>query len=221
MIRLPLCMLFLLFGCAHNDPPEVTRVLFLGDSITRQGAEEGGYIMMMNDSLKNSSIELIGKGEDGDKVTDLLERVDDDVIAEKPSLVVILIGINDVWHEALGIGGTPKAKYEEGLRHLVEMIQKSGARVVLCTPTVIGEKTGGANPLDGMLDEYADISRRVARSTGATLCDVHQVFRDHLEKNNPDQKRLGILTYDEVHLSTMGNELLASSLLACLRKIPY
>ena len=40
--------------------------------------------------------------------------------------------------------------------------------MVLCTPSVIGEKTDGSNPLDKMLDEYCEISRAVAAETNAS-----------------------------------------------------
>ena len=77
--------------------------------------------------------------------------------------------------------------------------------MVLCTPTVIGEKTGGANALDAQLDEYADISRKVAKDTGATLCDLRKAFVDHLKAGNKDNKEKGVLTSDRVHLNEAGN----------------
>jgi lysophospholipase L1-like esterase len=88
--------------------------------------------------------------------------------------------------------------------------------VVLCTPTVIGERKAGTNKLDGKLDEYAGITRKVAEETGAPLCDLRKAFRDYLAADNPDDKEKGVLTTDRVHLSDAGNKLVADAVLATI-----
>ena len=94
--------------------------------------------------------------------------------------------------------------------------QTGGATVVLCTPSVIGEKKAGANPEDTMLEEYSAISRRVAGETGSTLCDLRKAFVDHIAKNNPDDADRGILTTDRVHLNPAGNAFVAAEILRVL-----
>jgi lysophospholipase L1-like esterase len=106
----------------------------------------------------NSGIKVIGAGIGGHKVPDLEARLDKDVLSHKPNVVVIYIGINDVWHSKNG-RGTPVEKYDAGLRSLIKRCTDAGARVILSTPSVIGEKYDGSNELDKMLVEYADISR--------------------------------------------------------------
>ena len=102
-------------------------------------------------------------------------RLDRDVLAKKPTLVVIYIGINDVWHgERDPSKGTPKDKYEAGLKEIIGKIHAAGARVVLCTPSVIGEKKHGTNSLDAKLDEYAAISRKVAKQTDSQIVRLAQ-----------------------------------------------
>jgi isoamyl acetate esterase len=90
--------------------------------------------------------------------------------------------------------------------------------VVLCTPTVIGEKKGGANKLDSRLDEYADISRKVAKETKSQLCDLRKAFQEYLLKNNADDKEKSVLTSDRVHLNDAGNKLVADTILAVIDK---
>lgn len=199
------------------------RVVFLGDSITAGGVGKTGYITMMKATVaekhKDLGVELIGAGVSGNKVPDLQKRLEKDVLAKKPSVVVVYIGINDVWHgENDPSRGTSKEKFDEGLRDVVGRIKASGARVVLCTPTVIGEKKAGGNKLDAQLDEYAGISRQVAADTGSKLCDLRKAFVDHLVKNNPDDKASGILTTDRVHLNEAGNRLVAETMLGVLTK---
>jgi lysophospholipase L1-like esterase len=199
------------------------RIIFLGDSITQGGVSPEGYVTLIDKALaekhKDLSIEVIGAGISGNKVPDLQRRLDKDVLMKKPTLVVIYIGINDVWHgENDPARGTTKDKFEAGLLDIVGKIQKAGARVVICTPSVIGEKKTGTNKLDSQLDEYAEISRKVAKETHSQLCDLRKAFQDYLAKNNANDKDKGILTGDGVHLSKVGNKLVADTILASIDK---
>jgi isoamyl acetate esterase len=197
------------------------RIVFLGDSITQAGAGAGGYVTLIRKALtekhKELGIEVIGAGISGNKVPDLQRRLQRDVLDKKPTVVVIYIGINDVWHgENDPARGTSKEKFEEGLKDVIGKIQAAGARVILCTPSVIGEKHDGSNKLDARLDEYSEISRKVARDTKSPLCDLRKAFLDHLKKENPDNKAQGILTGDRVHLNGAGNRFVADVILKSL-----
>ncbi|HEY2910843.1 MAG TPA: SGNH/GDSL hydrolase family protein [Gemmataceae bacterium] len=199
------------------------KIVFLGDSITQGGVGKKGYVTLikndLNEKHKDLDITVIGAGISGNKVPDLQRRLQKDVIAKKPTLVVIYIGINDVWHgESDPARGTSPEKYEAGLKEIIGKIQGAGARVVLCTPTVIGEKKAGANKLDKKLDEYADISRKVAKETKSTLCDLRKAFEDYLAKHNEGDKEKGVLTTDRVHLNDAGNKLVAETILQTIDK---
>jgi lysophospholipase L1-like esterase len=127
------------------------------------------------------------------------------------------IGINDVWHAIMpGHSGTPKDRYASGLKELIGRIKNSGAAVILCTPSVIGEKWDGSNKLDAQLEEYAAISRQAAEDTGTRICDLRKAFLGYLTTHNPDERDNGILTEDGVHLNDEGNRLVALELLKML-----
>jgi lysophospholipase L1-like esterase len=196
-------------------------IIFLGDSITQGGGGAGGYITLIKTALdekhKDLGIKTVNAGISGNKVPDLQRRVEKDVVARKPAIVFIYIGINDVWHgENDPARGTSKEKFQDGLKEVVGKITDTGAKVILCTPTVIGEKKDGANKLDKQLDEYADISRNVAKELKLPLCDLRKAFVDHLKANNPENKDSGILTKDRVHLNPAGNKLVAETMLKML-----
>lgn len=197
------------------------RIVFLGDSITQGGAGPRGYVTLIKITLmekqKDLNVEVIGAGISGNKVPDLQRRLERDVLSKKPTVVVVYIGINDVWHgEKDPKRGTSKEDYENGLKDVIARCTKEGARVILCTPSVIGEKNDGSNKLDAKLDEYADLSRKVAKETNVQLCDLRKAFLDHLKKNNPENKERGILTGDRVHLNEAGNKFVAETILNCL-----
>lgn len=216
-------LLILISGCATHETVirSSPRILLFGDSITEQGVKPNGYVTILRDTLNTlgQKIEVIGAGISGNKVSDLQRRLKTDVLKKNPSVVVIYIGINDVWHfefASRGLTGTPKPDFEKGLKEIITRIQSSGASVILCTPSVIGEKNDRTNKYDALLDEYSAISRTVAAQCAIPLCDLRSAFVDYLKKNNPSNAEKNVLTFDGVHLNDTGNRLVASELLAAL-----
>ena len=192
------------------------RIVFLGDSITQGGERPNGYVTLvrqfLNETYPERNIEVIGAGISGNKVPDLQKRLDKDVLQKKPTTVVIYIGINDVWHSQKG-NGTSKEDYESGLKDIIRKIRDTGANVILCTPSVIGEKSQGTNSLDKMLSEYATISRSVAEEAKVKMVDLNRRFIRHIRGNNPMNRAKNILTTDGVHLNNSGNEFVAQQML--------
>lgn len=197
-------------------------VVFLGDSITQAGAGPTGYVSIFRDAINkarpNSGITVIGAGISGNRVPDLEARLDKDVLAKKPSVVVIYIGINDVWHTKNG-RGTPADKFEAGLRSLIKRCTDAGARVVLSTPSVIGEKHDGSNELDKLLAEFCGISRKVAMETGTTLLDLNAAFNTYEKEYNVANQEQNVLTTDGVHLNDAGNRFVATRMLEAVGEI--
>ena len=198
------------------------RIVFFGDSITEAGAKEGGYILKIGEALEKRGLanqyELIGAGVGGNKVYDLYLRMDDDVLAKNPDIVVIWIGVNDVWHKQTYGTGTDAEKFDKFYTAIIKKLQAKNIRVILCTPAVIGERTDYSNQQDGDLNKYSQIVRDLAHKYNCDLVDCRKVFLDYNLKNNPDNKESGILTRDRVHLNEEGNQLVADKMLEVLLK---
>ncbi|MFP4089461.1 MAG: SGNH/GDSL hydrolase family protein [Cyclobacteriaceae bacterium] len=203
------------------DQQEPKKVVFFGDSITQAGDEDPtGYIQLMRQELDSSEYELIGAGVSGDKVPDLLARVEN-IVKLNPDIVVVYIGINDVWHfyEFEGEVGTELDQYEEGLRDIANAFRTEKRQVILCTPSVIGENPEDGTEINEQLDQYAQAVVRVAAKTGSELCDLRSDFKDYLRENNTKNAEEGILTTDGVHMNKEGNEFLARQMIECLVRL--
>ncbi|HEX7848049.1 MAG TPA: GDSL-type esterase/lipase family protein [Chitinophagaceae bacterium] len=200
-------------------PQKKTKVIIFGDSITEQGVKDKpykGYILVM-DSLvkadkKDGQYELVGAGVSGNKVYDLYLRMEDDVLSKNPDVVVIYIGVNDVWHKSLRGTGTDPDKFEKFYSAILKKLKERNIKAVLCTPAVVGEKTDYSNSLDGDLNAYSNIIRDLAKKNNLPLIDLRKKFLDYSKANNPENKEKDILTYDRVHLNTAGNQLLAAEM---------
>ena len=207
--------LVVLFFSAMKLKPK--KIIFFGDSITQAGVQPGGYVDLIKKALGTEKYEVIGAGIGGNKVYDLYLRMENDVLNKKPDLVVIYIGVNDVWHKQSMRTGTDYDKFIGFYNALIKKIQDNGAKVVLCTPAVIGEKKGGANEMDAELDKYSGAIREIAAKNNLPLCDLRKIFLDYNTEHNPEDKEKGILTSDGVHLNDKGNQTLADKLLPLVK----
>ena len=201
----------LIFSTAMQK--KAKKVIFFGDSITQAGVQGNGYINLLKKNLDPTQYELIGAGISGNKVYDLYLRMEDDVLNKKPDLVFIYVGINDVWHKLGAKTGTDYDKYLKFYQALINKIQANGSKVVLCTPTVIGEKKDGTNEVDVDLNRYAAGVRELAAKNNLPLCDLRKAFMDYETANNTEDKEKGVLTTDKVHLNDIGNKLVADTML--------
>ncbi len=199
------------------------KVVFFGDSITEAGAAPGGYIRLMEDMLNKQNLgnqyELIGAGISGNKVTDLYLRMEEDVLKKKPDIVVIYVGINDIWHKRLSGTGTDFVKYAEFYEAMVKKMQAAGIKVVVCTPSVIGERKDFSNEQDGELNMYSNWLRYYAKINRIPCVDLRTQFTNYLIANNPNNEEKGFLTNDRVHLNAVGNQFVADEMWKVLKDV--
>jgi len=204
---------FALFAFA---PQKKTKVIFFGYSITQQGVNPGGYVTRIDSMCRlegmGDKFEFIGAGIGGNKVYDLYLRMDDDVLAKNPDIVIIYIGVNDVWHKATSGTGTDPDKFEKFYTAILKKLKDRNIKVILCTPAAIGEKTDFSNQQDGDMNAYSNIIRGLAQKNNLPLVDLRKIFLDYDMKNNPENKDRGILTIDKVHLNAKGNQLVADEM---------
>ena len=216
----------LIISCENMNDNQPTKIVFLGDSITQQAEDfEDGFISLIRQNLVQDKFELVGKGIGGNKVSDLLTRYKSDVIDLNPDIVFIYIGINDVWHKYDFGTGSDIDLYEKGLRTIISDIKSLGSKIVLCTPTVIGENTGDfvlgnqfkdvetMEKMNGDLDTFSEVVRKLSNEYETELLDLRKIFMDYLAENNINNDAAGILTTDGVHLNEQGNKLIADQMI--------
>ena len=192
------------------------KVLFFGDSITQAGVKPGGYIIKIGELVAKDGLtdqfELIGSGIGGNKVYDLFLRMEEDVFSKTPDVVLIYVGVNDVWHKQSSGTGTDADKFEKFYAAIIKKLQKKNIKIIMCTPAVIGERTDFTNQLDGDLNKYSNIIRGLAQKNSIPLVDLRKAFLDYNIQFNKENKESGILTTDRVHLNDEGNKIVAEEM---------
>jgi len=216
-----LITLFMLM--AFSGAQQKQRIVFFGDSITQAGVQPRGYITVLGDMLQQKGwkdrYELLGAGIGGNKVYDLYLRMEEDVLAKNPQIVVIWVGVNDVWHKRTSGTGTDANKFEKFYNAIIKKLKDKNIKVVVCTPAAIGEKTDFTNELDGDLNHYAALIRKIAQQNNCALADLRKAFLDYNLAHNKENKESGILTTDRVHLNDKGNQLVAEEILKVLQQL--
>src|SRR5579863_1746963 len=192
-------------------PAKKIKVVFFGDSITEAAVKPNGFITI-DDSLLNpggtGNYELIGAGVSGNKVYDLFLRMEEDVISKSPDIVVIWVGVNDVWHKKMGTG-TDADKFERFYLAVIKKFKAANIKIIVCTPSTIGEKYDNTNEQDGDMNHYANIIREIAADQHLTLVDMRAEFEAYEKLNNKNNLDRGLLTADGVHLNDAGNQFVA------------
>jgi lysophospholipase L1-like esterase len=192
------------------------KILFFGDSITQMGVDKGGYIDIIKQELIKKGVaenyDIIGAGIGGNKIYDLFLRMEKDVLAQHPDVVVIWVGVNDVWHKADYGTGTDYDKFGIFYDAVVKRIQATGAKVVVVTPAAIGERTDFSNSQDGDLNMYSNWIRKYAADNKLGLVDLRKTFHEFSVVYNPKNEESGILTTDRVHLNAKGNAFVANEM---------
>lgn len=199
------------------------KIIFFGDSITEAGALFGGYIQRIAAYLQDEDIahkyDLMGMGKSGNKVTDLQDRLSKDILEKGANMVVIFIGVNDVWHTYMDDAGVNMDMFANAYITIVEKLNLASIKTILCTPAVIGEKITGTNAADPALDKVCDVIRNISANYNLPLVDLRNTFTHYLLENNPENTGMGILTRDGVHLNEKGNQLAANEIWTVIKAV--
>ena len=180
-------------------------ILFQGDSITachREGDDLGqGYAMLAARTLEKQypgQFRFINRGISGDRITDLYERRQVDILDIKPDFLSILVGVNDVWHEKTSGNGVDVETYLDTYHALLtEIRQKLPETKILLIEPFVNEGSATQEDIEYFEGEIAMRSEAVQ-----LLCAKHDVFFMSLQFDLYDleeQKPAGHWTLDGIH----------------------
>lgn len=193
------------------------RVLLTGDSVTDWGRDRAdptslghGYagIVAALAGARRPDLDLtfLNRGVGGDTSAMLRARWDQDAVALAPTVVSVLIGINDTWRRYDAGTATSTDEYEDNLRAVVGTVD----RLVLIEPFVV-PVTPAQHAWREDLDPRIAVVRRVAAERRAVLVPADGLFA-------AAAARTGAETWasDGVHPTSAGHGLLAEAWLAAV-----
>lgn len=205
-------------------------ILFQGDSITDAGRDRNlrlpndpralgnGYVLHTAAELLNGNpkknLKVLNRGISGDKVFQLASRWDDDTISLHPTILSILVGVNDYWHIAKhNYAGTIKT-YRDDYQTLLNktMDKLPGTRLIIGEPYAL---QGGvvARSWFPAFHEYRYIARELADKYNATFMPYQSIFDEAL-KLAP----WSYWTIDGVHPSLAGTALMSAAFQSLIKR---
>ena len=155
------------------------KILFQGDSVTDAGRDRSdphdmgtGYpkyaSAMISDAHPDLDFEFINLGISGNRTENLVARLQSDFVDIAPDVVVLLIGVNDVWHHFSHNIETPAKTFESNLRLILTTIKETmGAKLLMVEPFLLY----GSDKVH-MLEEL-DEKIRIERALAQEFADVY------------------------------------------------
>ena len=211
-------------------------ILFQGDSITDAGRERpantppqitnnihhlgAGYAAkaagMLLADYADLDLTVHNRGISGNRVTNMRDRWQADCLDLKPTVLSILIGINDCWHGVAS--GTPEngvglEEFDIVLRKLIVDTKAAlpGIKIIVCEPFT----TEAGNVLTMSFHPDIGIRRGLVKAIAEEMADVYVPYQsmfDDLSEQAPPEYWAG----DGVHPSPGGHQKMAEFWMNCV-----
>ncbi len=163
-----------------------------------------GYVSLLAPSL-TERFNVINVGTSGDRLIDLDQRWERDVIAHSPALLSIAIGINDTWRRYDSREFTPVEDFERRYRTLLLRTRSAcKSRFVLCEPFLLPANIEQLVWRED-LDPKIEVVHRLALEFEAVLVPFDAMFAGARERNS-----IAELAEDGIHPTSLGHQLMAN-----------
>lgn len=183
------------------------RIVCFGDSLTACGGENGRFSDILQDRFPD--FEFVNRGVGGETFQDALARVDQDVVALRPSVVLIEFGANDWWKNE-----RHHIDWASDLERLIVRVKHAGAR-----PVVLGvfgdflDDDGARRPKIYGTDERALAYRNLEALMAARhKCDYIANIQERIIGNR-------CCWLDRNHPNEMGNRFVADTIEPVLARL--
>ncbi len=198
------------------------KILFAGDSITAGDRDEldpadlgSGYVKIAAGKMRllypDMPLEFVNRGVGGERTADLLARIKGDLSEQKPEIVVLQIGINDVWHRFTHGTEVTAEQFRENYEKIVAEIKTAGAKLFIIEPYAL--KMGDKQRLRAGLDKINAVVREVAAREADGFIPMDEIFAGVTQDIAPKQ-----FSTDGVHPTHRGCRYIADLLIKELKK---
>ena len=197
-------------------------VVFYGDSITEQRLYTTFVETFSMTRFPRMNVQFVHSGWGGDRVSGggggpIDIRLQRDVLAFKPTVVTIMLGMNDGRYQAFD-----QAIYDEytsGYRRIIDTLRKGapGVRITIIEPSPFDDVTRKPNFPGGynaVLVRFGQFLRTLGRSEGLTVADLNTPVVESLKRAwATDPANAEKIVPDRVHPGAAGHLLMAAALL--------
>lgn len=170
---------------------------------------------------------ILNKGVSGNSTVNLLDRLEIDVLNEKPDLVILMVGTNDLLNSKKLLS---YEEYAKNLNEIVQTIKSENFEVLLMSPPTADsvylyqrhDKSLYVDTPNAMLNSAREIVEDVSREYHTFYVDIYSSFMAKgIPKHNEDRyirnvKNSG--TKDGVHPTPIGYKFIADTVFKYLKE---
>lgn len=212
------------FGAPSIQLPSDAVILFQGDSITDGHRQKdllspndprglgNGYVGLVAADLLRKyparGYRIFNRGVSGNKVFQLSERWKEDCIDLQPSVLSILVGVNDFWHTKTGKYNGTLEKYRSDYFSLLDRTRNEipELELIIAEPFALPGIRAVDHTWYPAFDEYRATAKELAGIFKATFIPCQKIF------NKAVKKAPGVYwTHDGVHPTLAGARLMADA----------
>lgn len=195
------------------------KILFFGDSITdaRRARESdfndrfgSGYVMQVAGELfleNPVKYEIVNRGIGGERIVDLYARVKKDVWNEKPDVLTILEGVNDISHEVWEQNGVETERWERTYRTLLQgtLERLPNVKIIIGEPFVFeGEISNKDFAEYTKIRERAQILKKIAKEMKLHYLPLQKILDEKVERYGVE-----VVTKDGLHPTVYASKIIA------------
>lgn len=170
---------------------------------------------------------VINAGIGGNTTTDLLNRIEADVLEKHPDLVIVMVGTNDMLNSRKMLS---YQDYTQNLSLITQKLKARGIEVLLISPPPVDtvflferhKKEAYTVPPNAKMDTLSQIIQQVAYHNSALFLDLFGTFKEmNIPMHNEDEyiknpKNSG--TRDGIHPTVKGYKLIATTVFQSLQE---
>ena len=147
---------------------------------------EKAYPSLVTEALKRkygNNVIAINAGKSGDNAKKGLARIEADVLSQKPDIVTVAFGLNDIFRPA---------EFEKNYEEILRKIFSSGAEAIVITPNMLctyihpeilpeAAKVAASAvkaQADGTLESICNVSISLAKKYGFLVCNAYLYWKN-------------------------------------------
>jgi len=206
------------------------KVVFIGNSITHGGT----YHAVLRTFLATryqKDITILNKGISGETASNILNRLDKDVLSEKPTVAFIKVGMNDVQRWLYSERPTESQieaqknaldLYKKKTEELIKKLLYYKIEVILITPTIYEEspllKSKNEKGVNRALGVFADYIKAMGNQYKLEVVDFYSILNAIDQKVQAKDPTFTIVGPDRIHPGNTGHFVMGYQLIKAIQK---
>lgn len=195
------------------------RICFIGSSIAQKGGNFHYINLFYATRYPNIKLTFLNGGIGGDITNGIIDRMDEDILGQKPTWVVMMLEENDLqpglyYKSRQGEPGIAQKRHEwlnnwmKNADSIIKILKNANVKIILETPTIYDQtaKLPAENGygVNDSLQKCAAHLKQLAKKYDLPLVDCWTILKqvnEVVQKKDPTKSIIG---EDRVHLCPMG-----------------